>query len=278
MVINILSCLESNIVPLTYEEHDKITADTQAVTHIAFMSMGSAWKQQVTFPWESPQYLGGIENVKILMALRIYGNKWHVYAGLAILNPSAKIQVLQYSKSVSELFKLMIQEDEKKFRARLKKASDFVFGTVERAPILLSDSLLDQFSLSSIPKNQRKPNSHLSLLAMVDCWYQLQINPYEHLICQTPPFRLLLGITEYIFRNPEFLESSLQASIFDKSIRGDDMEFCSASARWAECIDHGNMESYRMRFEETSEFFKDRLAQAGKRSNDLVQFITQKIS
>lgn len=29
-------------------------------------------------------------------------------------------------------------------------------------------------------------NSHLSLLAMVDCWYQCGIVPYEHMICATP--------------------------------------------------------------------------------------------
>jgi hypothetical protein len=33
------------------------------------------------YQWETPQYIGGIENVKINMTLRIYSNKWHVYAG-----------------------------------------------------------------------------------------------------------------------------------------------------------------------------------------------------
>ena len=62
--------------------------------------------------------------------------------------------------------------------------------------LLLSDELLEEFSLSSVPKADRTPNSHLSLLAIVDCWHQLKLNPYRHLICQTPPFRLWLGITE----------------------------------------------------------------------------------
>ena len=51
----------------------------------------------------------GIENAKINISLRIFSNKWHVYAGLAITNPSAHDQVLQYSKSTTELFTLMIQ-------------------------------------------------------------------------------------------------------------------------------------------------------------------------
>lgn len=45
-----LSALESQIVQLSYKEHDIITADTQAVTHMAFMTMGTTWKIQKTYP------------------------------------------------------------------------------------------------------------------------------------------------------------------------------------------------------------------------------------
>ena len=37
MVEDMLSCLGSEQVRLTAEEHDRITADTQAVTHAAFL-------------------------------------------------------------------------------------------------------------------------------------------------------------------------------------------------------------------------------------------------
>jgi hypothetical protein len=60
--------------------------------------MGSAWRAANTYPvsfgfliifpnysntfkWENSSYVGGIENVKVLMTLRIYSSKWHVYAG-----------------------------------------------------------------------------------------------------------------------------------------------------------------------------------------------------
>ena len=36
-VLRVLSCLESQVVELSYKEHDRITADTQAVTHVAFL-------------------------------------------------------------------------------------------------------------------------------------------------------------------------------------------------------------------------------------------------
>ncbi len=297
MAKDLFKCFGSKIVYLSYKEHDSITADTQVSTHLAFLSMGTAWMTQKTFPWEDPQYLGGIENAKILMTLRIYGSKWHVYAGLALMNPFALKQVEQYAASVSDLFKLMIQEKETEFRSRIYAAKKFVFnvqftdfsvksqkrkremplGQNLKNPILLSDALLDDFSLSAIPLINRKPNSHLSLLSMVDCWYKLQIRPYDHLICQTPPFRLLLGITEYLFRDEQLLEDSINAALFDKGIRADDCEFYTAAKGWVECIALNNSEAYRQRFEMTSAFFRDRVPEAKSASDKMLESLAEKL-
>ena len=186
LVKKILSCLGSNYVHLTAQEHDRITADTQAVTHAAFLSMGTAWFSNNQFPWELDRYVGGIENIKCNIMLRIYSNKWHVYAGLAILNAWAKRQIRQYAESVTELFKLMLGGHREELEKRIKTAGKAVFGCAEdNSNLLLRDEVLDRFSLGKIP-NEKTPNNHLSLLAMVDCWWKLGIVPYHHMICSTP--------------------------------------------------------------------------------------------
>lgn len=186
LVARILSCLQSKLVYLTGEMHDRITADTQAVTHAAFLSMGTAWAANQQFPWAIPRYIGGIENVKINITLRIYSSKWHVYAGLAILNPAAKRQIRQYAESVTELFKLMLGGHREELEKRVKTARAAVFSNYARSQgLLLQDDVLDRFSLSQAPQ-ERKPNNHLSLLAIVDCWWKLGIVPYDHMICSTP--------------------------------------------------------------------------------------------
>ena len=265
--------LGSNISEISScQEHDRITADVQSVTHVGFESLGTAWKNAGFFPWENATYAGGIDNVKVLLALRIYAGKSHVYAGLAIFNPLARELVKQYARSESELFKLMIQEEQRTFRERLLQAGDFVFGNVD-TPIPLDDTVMGEFSLGSHAR-ERLPNSHLSLLAMVDTWYQLKINPYDNLVYQTPPFRLRLGIAEYLFRNTSLLEESIQAALLDKGIRGDDLEFHTVVREWASVIGHGDLAGYKEKFEDTKHFFQGRLTEAKQKSDNLIRRIT----
>jgi len=181
--------------------------------------MGTAWQKSASYPWETTRYVSGIEVVKVNIALRIYSAKWHVYAGLALLNPSAQIQIKQYALSTSDLFKLMCENNEKALSDRIWEAREGVFGwkrdeeggnlddSKGRTPILLSEDILDQFSLGSKPESSQareSPNSHLSLLAMVDCWHKLGIRPFEHLmVAGTPVFMLWIGKLLYV--HPTFV-------------------------------------------------------------------------
>ncbi|MDB5023947.1 MAG: prephenate dehydrogenase [Mucilaginibacter sp.] len=269
-MLELFTSIETDIVEIAdYHEHDKIVADTQAVTHVGFESMGTAWKEAGFFPWENGSYVGGIDNVKILTTLRIFSYKAHVYSGLAILNPYARQQVKRYAISESELFKLMIKEEEEAFRQRIYRAREFVFHE-SRKPIMLNDTVMKEFSLSQKPELQ-KPNSHLSILSMVDAWYHLGVNPYDNLICQTPPFRLRLGIAEYLFKNEDLLEESIETALYDKTIRGDDLEFHSAVREWSAIIGYGDMEGYKKHFNEVQAFFKDRLEEGKTQSAELIR-------
>jgi hypothetical protein len=123
-------------------------------------SMGTAWASSQQYPWEHGKYVGGIETVKVNIMLRIYSNQWHVYAGLAILNPAARVQIDQYARSTLEIFKLMLNLDEEGLRKRIYAARDKVFGPAQmRRPMLLSEDILDQFSLGrqSPPNNPSSP-------------------------------------------------------------------------------------------------------------------------
>ncbi|KAI1170156.1 prephenate dehydrogenase [Nemania sp. FL0916] len=279
-VETVLRCLQSKHVYLTAHEHDRITADTQAVTHAAFLSMGKAWHSAQQFPWEGARYVGGIENVKINLTMRIYSQKWHVYAGLAILNPEARKQINQYAESVTELYKLMLGGHHDELRERVLRAKEKVFGSGEKPKWadkpLLRDAVLDKFSLGQRAADfVPLPNNHLSLLAMVDCWSALGVVPYDHMICSTPLFRLWLGVTENLFRSPTRLDEALRVAIEDNTFRSDDLEFTFAARGWAECVGLGHFETWKERFVETQRFFEPRFAEAIEVGNGMVKAVLE---
>lgn len=273
----LVSCLKSKVVTLTAKEHDRITADTQAVTHAAFLSMGVAWKSCNQYPWETPKWIGGLENAKINISLRIFSNKWHVYAGLAITNPSAHDQVLQYSKSTTELFTLMIQGKKEELNERLQKVKQFVFKHITDHDLLLDDNILEKFSLNKTPPEGKQPNSHLSLLAIADSWYNLGIVPYDHIICSTPLFRIFLGVTEYVFCTPGLLEESIEVAATDTSFRQDDLHFTLAAETWAKIIKFGNFSLYRDEFEKTQTFFQPMFHEANAIGNEMIKTILERV-
>ncbi|RYG10862.1 MAG: prephenate dehydrogenase, partial [Chitinophagaceae bacterium] len=234
-------------------------------------SMGSAWKNAGFYPWDNPVYAGGIDNVKILTTLRIFSYKSHIYAGLAILNPYAQKQVREYAKTESELFALMIAEEETAFRNKIQAAKNFVFSNDNR-PLLLNSDVMNAFSMAD-KSPIRKPNSHLSIISMVCAWHSMGVNPYDHLICQTPPFRLRLGIAEYLFKNEVLLEETIQAALYDKNIRKDDLEFHTAVHEWASIIGYGDMKGYKAHFEAAKTFFGERLLPARELSSEMIKLL-----
>ncbi|KAJ2783878.1 prephenate dehydrogenase (NADP(+)) [Coemansia javaensis] len=275
--VEVLGALESRMIFLTFEEHDRITADTQAATHLAFISLGTAWSLQGYHPWLNPQFISGINNVKVAMALRIYASKWHVYAGLAIMNPLATRQLECYVESMGTLYKHMIAGRTAEFRDLIHRAADFIFGEDRsHKTILLDDDVLDQLSLSQVPKEQSRPNSHLSLLSAAVCWYRMGMSPYDNLICQTPPFRMWLGIIEYLFCNEEMLEESIETALTDRYTQAEDLVFYTAATGWGQCIALGSFEGYQRRFEATAEFLRPKLEEGKDLSTMILQKLTER--
>lgn len=291
LVERVFFCFHSRYVYLTYQEHDVVTANTQAVTHAAFLSMGTAWYRSNDYPWETTRYPGGIETVKINIMLRIYSAKWHVYAGLALLNPSARVQVEQYARSTTRLFKLMIQENEAALTKEVFDARRRVFAWAPdeegaeagRKPILMSDRLLDRFHLAArnvtgdqAAESTPPPNSHLALLAIVDCWATLGIDPYAHLeVAATPVFRIWIGVCEYLFRSPERLRAACKAAVQRAEYRSDDVEFTIAARGWAEAVRLRAWDTYKARFEETRTFFEPRFEEANMVGAQMLKEVIQ---
>jgi prephenate dehydrogenase (NADP+) len=251
-----------------HEQHDKLMADVQVVTHIGFESLGTAFMHRKTFPWESNTKIAGIDNIKILLTLRIYSYKSHVYAGLAFQNPYAAKDVRTFAASQNELFTWMISENKQKFESKVKKARDKIFMQ-NQDQVLLNDSLLEEFTLN--PGENHVANSHLSLLSMLCTWSALDASPYKNMMCQTPPFRLRVGLVEYLCRNEDLFNETIETAIFDKSIRQDDLAYHTAVHEWANILQLGDEKAYSKHFDETKRFLAPRLQEGLELSNRLIR-------
>ncbi|OAX32525.1 hypothetical protein K503DRAFT_794734 [Rhizopogon vinicolor AM-OR11-026] len=240
VVESVCRCFGSRFVYLTCVDHDLVTANVQAVTHAAFLT----------------QYVGGIETVKVNIMLRIYANKWHVYAGLAILNPSSRVQIDQYASSATELFKLMFAGNGDDLRARKYQKHVQVFG---------SFTIGGSGRPSPTGTTASRPNSHLTVLAMVDFWGHLNMQPFDHLD--------LIGLAEYLFRSTQRLDAAIRLVVYDVTLRSDGICCC---CMWVKQVCRsGAFDLYKRRFLVTAPFFESIFDKAGATGSEMIQAISQ---
>lgn len=250
-----------------HQVHDKMMADIQVITHIGFESVGTAFMHRRVFPWENKNQIHGIDNIKMLLTLRIFSYKPHVYSGLAFFNPYAIKDVRKFALAENELFSYMISESKQKLKNKIFKSRDFVFKNRSKE-MMLNDHLMNEYTLN--PGIDHRPNSHLSLLSMVCAWNDLGIDPYNNFVCQTPPFKLRVGLAEYLFLNEDLLNESIDAAINDKSILVDDLAFHTAVHEWSNILELGDKKAYVKHFEATQRFLGERLIEGRNQSNILI--------
>ncbi|CCO29071.1 prephenate dehydrogenase (NADP+) [Rhizoctonia solani AG-1 IB] len=114
-------------------------------------------------------YVRGIEIVKVNIMLRIYSNQWHVYAGLAILNPAARDMIKQYSASTTELFKLMLAGDIKGLREPATPLFRMWIGVAEY--LFRSEERLDA-AISAAVHNVSHRSDDLEFVVAARGWSQ----------------------------------------------------------------------------------------------------------
>jgi prephenate dehydrogenase (NADP+) len=248
------------------EQHDKETADTQALTHLCFLSMGLTWKNMNCYPWETDVYSGGLDNLKALLTLRIFAGQGHVYADLATLNPYVKDYAKTYLQQVDRLLG-MDQASADGVTCDLKEY-------FQAKQPLLDEQCLNQYKLGT-GDIHAKANSHLSLLAMALTWREFGVRPFSQYLSQTPPYKIRLGLVEYLFRNEALLQQSVQALVQDNSIRKDDEAFRESVQQWTSYIENKQAREFEQLFTEVKTYFNDRLGQAKQKSDELISFLKQ---
>lgn len=175
---------------------------------------------------------------------------------------------------------MMIAGDEDGLRERIFAARDGVFGKPGSPrggpPVFLSDDVFSRFAVGDPVAGPGPPNSHLTLLAIVDCWHTLGLKPFEHLeLAATPIFRMWFGVIEYLFRSQDRLDRCIKAAVHDLSYRSDDCEYVVAARGWSQCVGYGDFALYQRRFEETAKFFGPMFEEGKGKGNAMLKYILE---
>jgi prephenate dehydrogenase (NADP+) len=67
------------------------------------------------------------------------------------------------------------------------------------------------------------------------------------------------------------LEESIHTALYDKSIRGDDLEFHTAVHEWASIIGYGDLKGYKEHFEAAKSFFANSLNDGRDLSAEMIK-------
>ena len=78
-------------------------------------------------------------------------------------------------------------------------------------------------------------------------------------------------MAEYLFLNETLLEESLNAALYDKSIRKDDLAFHTSVQEWAHIVEIGDSQGYEAHFRRTKTFLADRLEEGRRLSTTLIE-------
>ena len=92
-------------------------------------------------------------------------------------------------------------------------------------------------------------------------------------MCIRDRFRIFLGVSEYLFLQPNLLEQTIDAAIDDHSFRRDDLEFVVSAREWSSIVSFQNFDLYKKQFETVQEFFKPMFPEANQIGNEMIKTI-----
>jgi prephenate dehydrogenase (NADP+) len=250
----------------TPEKHDIAMSHVQVLTHLGFHSMANEWLNDGIFL--SPHHIWhnekpSLDEMKVLMAMRLFSSDPHVSGEIAMFNKHAHGVVMHFSESVSSLFELANKKDRDGLASRVKAAKEFLLdGSIH--PILPKEL--------QPSRSRQRPNSHLGLLAMADCWHQLGVRRTNSLVHATPPFLFMLGMVEHLLRDDELLNESLDVAVTSPWSLAKDASFKESVELLSNAIDAEDIEMHSSLFRRDKSLIDtDLLAVGLNRSEEMIE-------
>lgn len=250
-------------------EHDKITADTQVLTHFTLFTMGDAWRRLNMNPSAHPTYQNSIDDLKALMALRLLSQNLDVYTGIAVENPEARRQVQEYIESLHGLMQFSIRaRDSKTALSYLRGFAGVPRDYLGRDKIREAEETLEVLFGKKLDF-QDHLNSQTSLIAKGITWTVLGITPSKNLAFKSPPYEILSLMTHAVFGRG--FETFLNNMVNNSETQEHDYVFSTSAAALGECISRVDEATYKGHLEQArAHFSQQQLVEARSTTDGLI--------
>lgn len=233
-------CFESNKKFLTFMQHDKITANTQGLTHCVFINMGKAWYLMGKYPWlYDNNNTNPLEVFKVNLTFRIYGNHPHIYSNLAMMNPYSINAIKVFSKNCELINDMIINGKSEDLFHMLNTAYKNVLGDVD-----------NESDYNAYCDNDE--NTHLTLLALLKTWNDCDINPIEDKALGTPIYKLLLLSVIRLFSSENLLSMAVKSTKYSE----DDKQYVASVKNYASMISNQDTNAFNENFKQVVQFFE----------------------
>lgn len=234
------TCFESNKKFLTFIAHDKTTANTQGLTHCAFINMGKAWYLAGKYPWlYDTNNTNPLEVFKVNLTFRIYGNNPHVYSNLAMMNPYSIDAIQVFSKNCEIINEMITNGQGDRLFEILTTSFKNVFGDFE----------FENDCDNSATNNE---NTHLSLLALLKTWNDCSIDPIADKFLSTPLYKLLLLSVMRLFSNKDLLVIATRSTKYSD----DDRNYVDSVKEYSHMISVQDTDAFNDSFNKVVHYFQ----------------------
>ena len=142
-ISNLILKNQGRIKKTTPDEHDKMMAVIQGLTHFSLISLGYAFKELGVDIKESLEYTSPIYKIRLDMVGRLLNQDPNLYANIEILNPKTQKVMRSYINSIMKLYMLVKDKDLESFTKYFEQSADFL-GEFKKHATKESDFLIEK--------------------------------------------------------------------------------------------------------------------------------------
>jgi len=136
-----LGALGAELFTATPEEHDKMMAVVQVLTHFGIMTMGSALAKSAVPLEDTLRFMSPIYRLEVSMIGRLFAQKAELYQEIVMGNPEAQRFLSLFVASARDLEQVINDGDRDAFARRFHATRDY-FAEFSNEALALSDRII----------------------------------------------------------------------------------------------------------------------------------------